>query len=135
MEAINDRRLRVCAQQPADFFGEAILDVDGTLVATDARVQGGRGLSPTTAPGAIIPWSVTLANTGEPLYLVNRSGNRPSHERADISLDKAIALCRRAGFRRILLRGDTDFSQTEHLDRWDAAGDVRFLFGSTPRWR
>jgi hypothetical protein len=27
-------------------------------------------------------------------------------------------LCRRAGFRRILLRGDTDFSQTEHLDRW-----------------
>ncbi len=28
-----------------------------------------------------------------------------------------------------LLRGDTDFSQTAHLDRWDADGRVRFLFG------
>jgi hypothetical protein len=27
------------------------------------------------------------------------------------------------------LRGDTDFSQTAHLDRWDAQGDVQFLFG------
>ena len=39
-----------------------------------------------------------------------------------------IALCRRAGFRRILLRGDTDFSQTKHLDRWDEDG-VQFHFG------
>ena len=27
-------------------------------------------------------------------------------------------MCRRAGFRWVTLRGDTDFSQTEHLDRW-----------------
>ena len=72
---------------------------------------------------------ISLANTAEPLYLVNRSGNRPSHEQAHVYLDKAIALCRQGGFRRITLRGDTDFSQTEHLDRWDAAGDVSFLFG------
>jgi hypothetical protein len=39
-----------------------------------------------------------------------------------------VDLCRRAGFRRVLLRGDTDFSQTEHLDRWDSDG-VRFIFG------
>ncbi|MEK7836588.1 MAG: transposase, partial [candidate division NC10 bacterium] len=68
------------------------------------------------------------ANTGEPLYLVYRSGNRPSHEGAVERFDQAIALCRQAGFRRVLLRGDTDFSSTQHLDRWDAAG-VRFLFG------
>jgi len=36
--------------------------------------------------------------------------------------------CRHAGFRNILFRGDTDFSQTKHLDRWDAAG-ARFIFG------
>ena len=71
---------------------------------------------------------VTLANTGEPLSLVNRSGNRPSHEGAAARFDQAIALCREAGFERILLRGDTDFSSTQHLDRWDQAG-VRFLFG------
>ena len=29
----------------------------------------------------------------------------------------------------MLLRGDTEFTQTEHLDRWDAAGDIRFIFG------
>src|SRR5262249_5461319 len=57
---------------------------------------------------------VTWANTGEVLSLANRGGNRPSHEGAPDSIDRAIALCRRAGFRRISLRADTDFSQTEH---------------------
>src|SRR5207244_8923474 len=71
---------------------------------------------------------VTPANTGEPVSLVNRSGNRPSHEGAAERFDQAIALCREAGFRKVLLRGDTDFSSTRHLDRWDQAG-VRFLFG------
>jgi hypothetical protein len=75
------------------------------------------------------PLLVSLANTAEPLFLLNRGGNRPSQEEADIFLDKAIALCRRAGFRKILLRGDTKFAQTKHLDRWDDAGDTRFVFG------
>ena len=38
-------------------------------------------------------------------------------------------MCREAGFRRIIPRGDTDFTQTKHLDRWDQAGDVWFSFG------
>jgi hypothetical protein len=74
------------------------------------------------------PLVVSLANTGEPLYIVNRPGNRPSHENAAVYLDRAVNLCRRAGFRKITLRGDTDFTQTEHLDRWDDAG-VEFVFG------
>jgi hypothetical protein len=72
---------------------------------------------------------ISLANTGEVLYLVNRSGNRPSSEQAPAYLNQSIALCRQAGFRRTVLRGDTKFSQTEHLDGWDDAGDLRFLFG------
>jgi len=67
---------------------------------------------------------LSLANTGEPLYVVNRSGNRPSHEQAAFYFDRAIALCRRAGFQTIRLRGDTDFTQSEHLDRWDAEGSA-----------
>jgi len=59
---------------------------------------------------------------------VNRPGNRPSHEGAAAECDRAIDLCRRAGFGKILLRGDTDFSQTKHLDRWDAGG-IEFHFG------
>jgi hypothetical protein len=72
---------------------------------------------------------VSLSNTGEPLYIVNRSGNRPSHEDAAKYLDKSVEICRRAGFRKIRLRGDTDFTQTAHLDRWDEQGDVQFVFG------
>ena len=128
MEAINAARLHVYAQQPADFFGEAIVDIDGTLVATDAECKEGVDIAYDGTWG-YHPLVVTLANTGEPLYLVNRSGNRPSHEGAHTSIDQAIALCRRAGFRRISLRGDTDFSQTAHLDRWGAIAGVRFLFG------
>jgi len=70
----------------------------------------------------------TLAETGEVLRLVNRSGNRPSHEGAAKEADEAIALCRRAGFRKIVLRGDTAFSQSEKLDAWDGDG-VTFYFG------
>ena len=65
------------------------------------------------------PLVVSLANTGEVLSVVNRSGNRPSHEGAAAEVDRAIRVCPRGGFRSVLLRGDTDFSQTKHLDRWD----------------
>jgi hypothetical protein len=75
------------------------------------------------------PLVLSLANTREVLRLVNRPGNRPSHEGAAEQVDKALAVCFRGGFRKVLLRGDTDFSQTAHLDRWDADERVRFLFG------
>jgi Transposase DDE domain group 1 len=128
METLNGVRRRVWAEQPPEFFDRAILDADGTLVATDARCKRGVDL-PYKGIWGYHPLIASLANTAEPLYLVNRSGNRPSHEHAEIYFDKAIDLCRRAGFRAILLRGDTDFTQTGHLDRWDQAGDVRSLFG------
>lgn len=128
MDALNRTRSRVWSQQPSAFFEEAILDADGTIVATDAECKQGVDIAYNGQWG-YHTLLISLANTAEPLFLVNRSGNRPSHERADVYLDKAAALCRQAGFRKILLRGDTDFSQTEHLDRWDAAGDIRFIFG------
>jgi hypothetical protein len=37
------------------------------------------------------------------------------------------------GFRRVLLRGDTDFSQSEQLDRWDGESRVRFILGYDAR--
>src|SRR3954471_11689643 len=128
LDAINKTRLRVWSQQPPAFFKEAILDVDGTLVATGAECKRGIDIAYDGTWG-YHPLLISLANTAEPLYLVNRSGNRPSHEGAAEALDKMIGLCRRAGFERILLRGDTDFTQTQHLDRWDQAGDIGFIFG------
>jgi hypothetical protein len=128
MDAINQARKRVWAQQPAAFFDQATIDADGTLVATDAECKGGVDIAYDGTWG-YHPLVVSLANTAEPLFLANRSGNRPSHELAAGFLDRAITLCRQAGFRSFLLRGDTDFTQTKHLDHWDHGGDIRFLFG------
>jgi hypothetical protein len=128
MDVINEARVRVWRQQPAEFFEEAIVEADGTVAGTTGECKEGMDISHKGIWG-YHPLLVSLANTGEPLYLVNRSGNRASHEGAAERFDQAIGLCRQAGFQRVLLRGDTDFSQTRHLDRWDAAGDVRFIFG------
>lgn len=126
-EAINETRLKVWRQQSEEFFEEAVIDVDGTLVETGGECKEGMDINYEGKWG-YNPLVVSLANTGEPLYVVNRSGNRPSHENAGVYLDLSISFCRRAGFRRITLRGDTDFSQTERLDGWDEQG-TRFAFG------
>jgi Transposase DDE domain group 1 len=120
-------RVKVWKQQPSDFFDEAILDADGSLVATGAGCKQGIGIA-YDGTWSYHPLIITLANTGEVLSIVNRPGNRPSHEGAAEQLDLAILLCRDAGFRRIYLRGDTDFTQTKQLDAWDAE-NVSFLFG------
>ena len=121
-------RRRVWAGQPREFFTEARIDFDGHLVKTTGECKQGMNLAYEGTWGyhALL---VSLANTGEVLRIVNRSGNRPSQEGAAAEADRAIALCLGGGFRRVLLRGDTDFSQTEHLDRWNADGRVRFIFG------
>jgi hypothetical protein len=131
MDTFNEVRMRAWKVQPAHFFDEAFIDADGTLAPTGGGCKQGVDIAYDGTWG-YHPLVVSLANTAEPLYLVNRSGNRPSHEQADVYYDKAAALCRRAGFARITFRGDTDFSQTKHLDRWDQAGN-RFIFGIDAR--
>jgi hypothetical protein len=124
----NDTRLRVWADQPAEFFTQARIDLDGTLVATSGQCKQGIDIAYNGTWG-YHPLVVSLANTGEVLSILNRPGNRPSHEGAAAEVDRAIALCRAGGFRHILVRGDTDFTQTKHLDRWDDDPCVQFLFG------
>jgi len=126
--AINEVRLRVWKMSSRPVTSEtARIDVDGSLVPTTGECKQGMDLSHKGSWG-YHPLLISLANTGEPLFILNRSGSRPSFEGAPAALDQAVALCRRAGFSDILLRGDTDFSMTAHLDRWDDAG-VRFVFG------
>jgi hypothetical protein len=127
MTAINAARRRVWKQQPKEFFREAIIESDGTLVETTGECKEGADFSYKGRFG-YHPMLVSLANTQEPLFIVNRSGNRPSQEGSAVWFDRAIELCRDAGFRSIRLRGDTAFSQTEHLDGWDD-DKVKFIFG------
>jgi hypothetical protein len=132
METINEVRLKVWKRQGPEFFERAVIDADGSIAPTFGQCKEGMDISYNGQWG-YHPLLISLANTKEPLYLVNRSGNRPSHERADEYLDKAVTLCRRAGFTSVLLRGDTDFMQTWKLDGWDDAGDVTFVFGADAR--
>ncbi len=128
-EAFDAARKRAWSEQPPEFFAEARIDADGTIVATDAECKQGVDYCAYKGVWGYHPLVLTLANTGEVLRLRNRSGNRPSHEGAAALFDECIVLCRESGFQNILLGGDTDFSQTEHLDRWHEQPDVRFIFG------
>jgi hypothetical protein len=127
MHAINQVRVRVWQQQPASFFEEAVIEADGTMAATTGECKAGMDISYKGEWG-YHPLVISLANTGEVLFVVNRSGNRPSHEDAAKYLDLAAQLCREAGFKRIRFRGDSDFTQTRHLDGWNGQGH-RFVFG------
>ena len=113
-EVFNETRVKVWKQQPDEFFAEACIDGDGTMVTTSGECKQGMDINHKNEWG-YHPLMISLANTGEPLYLLNRSGNRPSHEGAAEYFDRAVKLCRNAGFRSVRLRGDTDFSQTTHL--------------------
>jgi Transposase DDE domain group 1 len=126
MEAINSTRQRVWKEQPRGFLSHAFIDTDGTIAATFGECKGGIGLSYKGIWG-YAPLIISLANTREVLYLVNRPGNAVSHEGCVPWIDRAIELVApHAG--KITLRGDTDFTLTGELDRWDSQG-IKFLFG------
>lgn len=127
LDIIDNVRIRAWAGQPAAFFEQAVIDMDGHVLATTGACKKGMDIA-YNGDWGYHPLLLSLANTGEVLRLVNRSGNRPSHDGAAEHVDRVIAVCRRGGFRTVRLRGDTDFSQTEHLDRWDQDG-VTFVFG------
>ncbi|QDU89006.1 hypothetical protein Pla175_23910 [Pirellulimonas nuda] len=127
MAAYNRIREKAWKQQPAEFFDCAMIEADGTQVETSAEKKQGIGINYKGQWG-YHPLVVTLANTREPLFIANRSGNRPSHEHAAFYFDLAVERCRDAGFRKVVLRGDTDFALTESFDRWDGDG-VEFVFG------
>jgi hypothetical protein len=128
-ETLNQSRRQVWVQQEEAFLKEAILDVDGTLAPTSGDCKEGMGLSYKGIWG-YAPLMISLANSKEPLYLVNRPGNQPSCSGAAAWIDRAIDLA--AGvFDKVWLRGDTDFSLTHHLDRWDRR--VSFVLGYDAR--
>jgi hypothetical protein len=79
--AIKETRVRVWRTQPAAFFDEAVIDADGILVETTGKCKAGMNLAYTGVWG-YHPLVVSLAQTQEPLFLVNGSGNRPSAEGA-----------------------------------------------------
>lgn len=132
MERINAVRPLLWAGRGRDLLGPiSYIDVDGTIAPTTGEHKAGMDISYKGIWG-YAPLIVSLANTKEVLYLVNRPGNAPSHQEAATWIDRAIELVAPHA-ERVCVRGDTDFSLTAHFDRW--AEQVDFIFGmdnSTP---
>jgi hypothetical protein len=125
MNLINHRRLKVWEQQPKSFFKEGVLNVDGTIAPTEGECKQGMDIA-YKGDWGYHPLVISLAQTREALYLVNRPGNVPSHQDRAEWIDRSLDLvCDR--FKTVWLRGDTDFSLTDHLDRW--AKRCHFVFG------
>ena len=125
MERVNRTRERVWEKRGRRFLKEALVDIDGTMAETGGECKAGMDINYEGIWG-YEPLIVSLANTKEVLYLVNRPGNVASHEGAAKWIDKAIELVGRHA-QRVTLRGDTDFSLTAHFDRWAERAD--FVFG------
>jgi hypothetical protein len=126
MERINAVRPKLWQGRGRDLLDPiAYIDADGSVVPTDGQHKQGMDMSYKGIWG-YVPLIVTLANTKEVLYLVNRPGNAPSHLDAARWIDKAIDLVEPHA-PRVCLRGDTDFSLTAHFDRWSQRVD--FVFG------
>jgi len=125
-ECFNTARQVVWSQQPEGFLEEAYIDVDGTIAGTYGECKEGMALSYQGIWG-YHPLLVSLANTQEVLYLVNREGNVASHQDSVAWIDRAVELVQpQAG--SVTIRGDTDFTHTAQLDRWNARG-VGFILG------
>jgi hypothetical protein len=127
MEAKNDVRRRIWQSQPKSTRRLALIDVDGTIVPTLGVQKEGADFSYNGKYG-YGPLVVSLANSQEVLYVVNRPANRPSHDGATPWMDRAIEFAYGSGFDRVRLRGDTAFSLTGNFDSWSDRG-VEFVFG------
>ena len=124
-ETFNNTRKKVWGLQSKSFRKQAIIDLDGTIAETTGECKEGMDISYNGIWG-YAPLVITLANTKEVLYLVNRPGSRPSSDGAAVWIDRAVSLVDPV-FEKIWLRGDTDFSLTQNFDRWDKK--VGFVFG------
>ena len=125
-ECFNRARLAVWKTQPKGFLEEAFIDVDGTIAGTYGECKQGMGISYKGIWG-YAPLIVSLANTKEVLYLVNRPGQATSQEGSVEWIDRAVDLVTQVSG-TVTIRGDTDFSHTEQLDRWDKKGN-KFILG------
>ena len=81
MAATNRARLEAWKQQPSQFFKEALIEADGSIVETTGECKQGMDISYNGRWG-YQPLVVSLANTQELLFLENGSANRPSQEGA-----------------------------------------------------
>jgi hypothetical protein len=129
MDVKNTIRKKIWEKQPHNFKKEAIINIDGTISETTGKCKEGIDISYDGKWG-YAPLVVSLEKTREPLYIINRSGNAPSHLGSALWVDKALDLVE-GTFEKVSVRGDTDFSLTTNFDKWDQR--CSFIFGMDAR--
>ena len=126
MEAFNAVRPRLWRGRGRALLAPvAYVDIDGTVAPTQGEKKTGMDLSYKGIWG-YQPLIISLANTGEVLYIVNRPGNLPSHTGAAEWIDRAVDLVE-PHVDRVCLRGDTHFALSSQFDKWSRKVD--FIFG------
>ena len=131
MDGINAVRPQLWRGRGRDLLAPvAYVDVDGTVAPTLGDKKVGMDRSYKGVWG-YHPLVVSLANTGEVLYLVNRPGNVVSHSGAAEWIGRAVALVS-PHVERVCVRGDTDFSLTANFDRWSEEADFIFGYDAQP---
>ena len=131
MEAVNTVWPELWKGRARELLGPvAYVDVDGTVAPTQGEKKTGMDMSYKGVWG-YHPLILSLANTGEVLYLVNRPGNMPSHTGAAEWISRSIDLVA-PHVERVCLRGDTHFALTTHFDKWSEEADFIFGYRSCP---
>jgi len=130
LDAIDEARLNVWKEQPAAFFEKAVIDMDGTFAITTGECKEGMDISYKKEWG-YHPLVVSLANTKEVLSIVNRPGNRPSHEGAAAEADRA------AGRRTSSVRSSgvaTTSTWSSRAKRWPCSSTGRSPAARRTAW-
>jgi hypothetical protein len=126
MESINAVRPKLWQGRGSELLGPiTYMDIDGTTAPTYGKCKEGMDISYKGIWG-YAPLIISLANTKEVLYVVNRPGNAASHAGAAVWIDKALEHIKPYA-PKVCMRGDTDFSLTANFDRWSKEAD--FIFG------
>jgi len=126
-EAINQARRTVWQRMKEERRRLAIVDLDGTITPTDGECKEGMDYCAYKKQWGYGPLLISLAQTREVLYVVNRPASVPSHQGVADWVQRALPHVRSA-FETIWLRGDSDFSLTKEFDGWEEEG-VMFIFG------
>jgi len=136
LDVKNTIRKKIWEKQPQNFKESAIINIDGAISETTGECKQGMDISyqgmdiSYNGKWGYAPLVVSLEKTREPLYIINRSGNAPSHLDSARWVDKALDLLE-GSFKKLYVRGDTDFSLTTNFDKWDQR--CSFIFGMDAR--
>ena len=89
MNIINKKRVEVWKTQDDSFFKIAFIDIDSIIVRTYGECKEGMDISYKGIWG-YHPLLISLANSNEPLFIVNRPGNAHSNKGSGEWMDRAI---------------------------------------------